>query len=423
MTLKVAVAGGGIGGLTLAHGLRKAGVPVEVFERDLTKQERLQGYRIHISPKGCRALHECLPEHLYRLFAETSGKPNTSLGFYDERLRRLLVVGDENPTGDHYVDSYKSVNRMALRKVLLTELDGVVRFGRKFTGYEDLPGGRVRAHFADGTHTDADLLVGADGAGSRVRDQRLPHAPRVDTGAFTISGKVPLTEETRRLLPRQLFAGSGMVFGPQGKSMFLAAHEFRGERGPGKPDDLLWDETADYIMWNMVTTWDKVGERAEVAALEPAALRDLAMDAVAGWHGGLLDLMARSDLGTVMIYPFTAATLVAPWEPGNVTLLGDAVHCMPPTAGAGANTAILDAGALCRQVTAVARGEQDLVAAVGAYEEEMRGYAFPTVRTALRNLRSSVNDSAFARVMTKTVFRTIDRVGPVRRKMSEAMTK
>ena len=422
MTIKVVIAGGGIGGLTLAHGLRRAGVPVEVFERDRTKEERLQGYRIHIAPKGCRALHECLPEHLYRRFADTSGKPNTSLGFYDQDLRRLLVIGDENPVGDDYVDGYKSVNRMALRKVLLSELDGVVSFGKRFTGYEDLPDGRVRARFADGTHTDADLLVGADGAGSRVRDQRLPHAPRIDTGAFTVSGKVALTDETRALLPHQMFAGSGMVFGPGGKSMFLAAHEFRGER-TGVPADLLWDETADYIMWNMVTTWDKVGERETVTALEPAALRDLAMDAVAGWHDGLLELMRRSDLGTVMVYPFTAATLVTPWKPSTVTLLGDAVHCMPPTAGAGANTAILDAGALCRRIVEVARGDRELVAAVGAYEEEMRGYAFPTVRQAVRNLRSGVSDSLFARAMTRTVFRAIDRVGPLRRRMSDAMAK
>lgn len=422
MTFTVMIAGGGIGGLSLAHGLRRAGVPVRVFERDHTKEERLQGYRIHISPKGCRALHECLPEHLYRLFVDTSGKPNTSLGFYDQDLRRLLVIGDENPVGDHHVDSYKSVNRMALRKVLLSELDDMVAFGKKFTRYENLPDGRVRAHFADGTHGDADLLVGADGAGSRVRDQRLPQAPRVDTGAFTISGKVALTDETRGLLPRQMFAGSGMVFGPGGKSMFLAAHEFRGERDT-TPMDLLWDETADYIMWNMVTTWDKVCERATVTALAPEALRDLAMRAVAGWHDGLLELMRRSDLGTVMVYPFTAATLVAPWKPSNVTLLGDAVHCMPPTAGAGANTAILDAGALYRQITAVARGERELVAAVGAYEEEMRGYAFPTVRQAVRNLKSGVNDSAFARAVTRAVFRTIDRIGPIRRRMSEGMTR
>ncbi|GIG70154.1 FAD-dependent oxidoreductase [Phytomonospora endophytica] len=422
MTFTVAIAGGGIGGLTLAHGLRGAGVPVTVFERDHTERERLQGYRIHISPKGCRALHECLPGHLYRAFADSSGKPNTSLGFYDEDLRRLLVIGEENPAGEQYVDGYRSVNRMALRKVLLADLDDVVVFGKRFTRYEDLPGGRVRAHFDDGTHGDADLLVGADGAGSRVREQRLPHAPRVDTGAFTISGKVALTDETRTLLPRQMFAGSGMVFGPDGKSMFLAAHEFRGERASA-PADLLWDETADYIMWNMVTTWDKVGERASVTSLGPEALRDLAMEAVAGWHGGLRELMRRSDLGTVMVYPFTAATPVAAWKPSNVTLLGDAVHCMPPTAGAGANTAILDAGVLRRRITAVARGESELLAAVGAYEEEMRGYAYPTVRRALRNLRSGVSDSPFARAMTRTVFRTIDRVGPIKRKMSAAMTR
>ena len=418
----VAIIGGGIGGLTLAHGLRRAGVAVRVYERDRSKEERLQGYRIHISPKGCRALHECLPEHLYQLFTDTSGKPNTTLGFYDERFRELLVIGD-TAAEEHRIDSYRSVNRMALRKVLLRELDDVVEFGKRFVRYENLPDGRVRARFEDGTHADADLLVAADGAGSRVREQLLPQAPRVDTGAFTISGKVPLDDRTRALLPRQLFAGSGMLFGPEGKTVFLAAHEFRGEREAAAGTDLLWDETADYVMWNMVTTWDKVGDRGTVQAMEPKALRDLAIGAVRGWHPRLLELMRLSDLGTVMVYPFSVATLLDGWEPGNVTLLGDAVHCMPPTAGAGANTAILDAGLLARTIAEVARGDRDLVAAVGAYEAEMRGYAFKTVRTAMRNLRQGLNDSTFSRVMAKTVFRTINRIGPIRRRMSEAMAK
>ena len=60
----VAIIGGGIGGLCLAQGLNKAGVSVTVYERDRTRTDRLQGYRIHISPKGSRALYECLPAHL-----------------------------------------------------------------------------------------------------------------------------------------------------------------------------------------------------------------------------------------------------------------------------------------------------------------------------------------------------------------------
>jgi len=64
----VAVVGGGIGGLCLAQGLKKAGINVAVYERDRTRVDRLQGYRVHISPRGTSALHNCLPPELYKAF-------------------------------------------------------------------------------------------------------------------------------------------------------------------------------------------------------------------------------------------------------------------------------------------------------------------------------------------------------------------
>jgi len=59
--MRVLVIGGGIGGLCLAHGLRGAGIDVEVYERTRVRSDWLQGYRIHLNPNGCRALHRCLP--------------------------------------------------------------------------------------------------------------------------------------------------------------------------------------------------------------------------------------------------------------------------------------------------------------------------------------------------------------------------
>jgi 2-polyprenyl-6-methoxyphenol hydroxylase-like FAD-dependent oxidoreductase len=69
----VVIAGGGLGGLCLAQGLKKAGVSVAVYERDRTRTDRLQGYRIHIDPNGSRALYECLPANLFEAFDSTGG--------------------------------------------------------------------------------------------------------------------------------------------------------------------------------------------------------------------------------------------------------------------------------------------------------------------------------------------------------------
>ena len=68
MPLKVIIVGAGTGGLCLAQGLLQTGIDVAVFERDRTPTDRLQGYRLHISSNGARALEHCLPANLFREF-------------------------------------------------------------------------------------------------------------------------------------------------------------------------------------------------------------------------------------------------------------------------------------------------------------------------------------------------------------------
>jgi len=92
--LHVLVIGGGIGGLALAQGLKKSGVSVAVYERDRTRTDRVQGYRVHINPAGSVALHECLPDRLFDAFARTCGKPSAGIRFVTEQMK-LLISFDE----------------------------------------------------------------------------------------------------------------------------------------------------------------------------------------------------------------------------------------------------------------------------------------------------------------------------------------
>jgi salicylate hydroxylase len=178
--LHVLIIGGGIGGLTLAQGLKRAGVCAAVYERDCTLTDRLQGYRVHISPTGSRALHECLPPHLFEIFDRTCGAPNMAVRFFTEQMRPLLafegdLVADTDPVARH-----RAASRITLRQLLLAGLDNV-HFGKTFERYEQC-GGRISLCFEDGTSAEGDVLVAADGGGSRVRRQFLPHAQRVETG-------------------------------------------------------------------------------------------------------------------------------------------------------------------------------------------------------------------------------------------------
>src|SRR5215472_18161496 len=189
--LQVVIIGGGIGGLTLAQGLKKSGVSAVVYERDRTRTDRVQGYRVHINPTGSLALHECLPAPLFKAFTRTCGRSSEGIRFVTEQMKVLLVLDRLNAPGRFGGDGvaqHRSVSRITLRQVLLSGLEDAVHFGKKFVRYEGDSFGRIVAHFEDGSMAKGDVLVAADGGGSRVRRQFLPHAEPVDTGIVAIAG-------------------------------------------------------------------------------------------------------------------------------------------------------------------------------------------------------------------------------------------
>lgn len=431
--MHVVIIGAGIGGLTLAQGLRRAGISVAVYERDRTRTERLQGYRIHIAPYGCRALHACLPADVYDLFVSTSGQANSTLAFFTEKLDELITL-DTTEIGmdtDHLTDTFRSVSRITFREVLLAGLGDIVRFDRAFSHYTHEGDGRVTAHFTDGTHATGHVLVGADGTNSAVRAQYLPQAAHSDTGALAISGKVPLVSEVAQLLPRPFSTGGAMVLAPNGYFGFLAVHEFRrDERGEAlslSPDygidpRLLLDNTTDYVMWNVLAKAEKFGDRTALSAMTAEEIRALVLRTVGDWHPNLLRLIKESDTATVSVHPLHTSRRPEPWQPTNVTVLGDAIHAMPPTAGAGANAAVVDADLLRRQLMCADDG-RELTGVIGAYEKSMLDQAFTKVAAANRNLEQGVADNRFALAGFRTFLRLAGSIGPIRRKMTTAIVK
>src|SRR5262249_47019369 len=156
------------GGLCLAQGLHAAGISVAVYERDAAPDARLQGYRLNIEPVGSRALRDCLPPHLWEILVATAGDPGPGMGVFTERLHRLMRE-DDPPADLDPADRTHAVSRITLRRLLLAGLDDVVHFGKELTGYRQNTDGTVTALFADDSSATGDLLVGADGARSRVR--------------------------------------------------------------------------------------------------------------------------------------------------------------------------------------------------------------------------------------------------------------
>jgi 2-polyprenyl-6-methoxyphenol hydroxylase-like FAD-dependent oxidoreductase len=424
--MHVIIIGAGIGGLALAHGLQEAGIGVIVYERDRHRRERLQGYRIHLAPYGCRALHECLPASVYHRFVSTSGKPNRCLSFFDEHLRNLLTLDTEeiDVDVDDPVNSYKSASRIVLREVLLTGLGEAVRFGKQFTEYEVQADGRVRVRFTDGSQDAGDVLVGADGTNSRVQQQYLPDGGRIDTGAVAIAGKLPLDDDTNRLLPWQFTAGGGMVLAPGGLASFLAVHQFRNPRDGEQPvEDLIFDNTRDYVMWNILGRWQRFGSESELRDMTPQRLRDLVRHRIDRWHPHLVSMVEQTSPDTIALLPLRSSRKPAPWQPSTVTLVGDAIHAMPPTAGAGANTALLDANNLRTELIAAHQGQLTIPEAIGHYEDRMLKESFTYLATAERNLKSATNDNRFALGVKRSALKAVSRIGPIRRMMTRSIAK
>lgn len=390
MSVHILVAGGGIGGLALAQGLRKAGVSVAVYESDPAPDSRPQGYRIHVDAMGDSALAACLPPDLYALYQATSTQtPRIPLAvFFDHHFNEQGTRGTRAGSTDPET-APTAVNRLTLRQILLGRLDDVVHFGRELVSYEETAEG-VTAHFADGTSATGDLLVAADGIHSAARRQLLPDVAVHDTGVRAITGKTPLAALLDDF-PERLFNSFTGVHAPGHRTLATAVYQSRRphpEAVAALAPDVPLAPTPDYLMWlKLVRTEDLPVAEEEFWRSDPAGLHRLALRLMDGWDPRLRRLVEPADLSAT--FPLSIRAVlpldVPEWPTGKVTLLGDAIHAMAPIGGRGGNTALNDAAELTRQLVPVDRGERKLSEAVAEYEAVLRKVGFAAVEDSLRN--------------------------------------
>jgi 2-polyprenyl-6-methoxyphenol hydroxylase-like FAD-dependent oxidoreductase len=398
--VSVAVIGGGPGGLAVAQGLLKHGIRVAVFERDAVRADYVQGFRLRLRQRGLDALRANLPPELFDTFLATTGRSPVGSVHVDEHLLPVdspaALAGDPDDALAGY-----SVSRITLRQVLLRGLDDVLTIGRSFTHYEERPDGRVTAWFDDGSSVTADLLVGADGAQSRVRSLRLPQARLVDTGMRRLAGKITFAAARAAGVPALFFERQVGVRPTGSRGLMISAHQvdteaFR-EHGLGGNDTthagipgFHFDNTTDYLWWNTAYRQDELASDAVLERSDGAALLDILLSKVSGWHPDLRLLIGRSDPSTVALLKVRTSEPVDAWAPSRVTLLGDAIHAMTYFRALGGNTALQDAGVLVAELAAAHRGEKTLDQAVADYEVALRDHGFEAVRTSLRALERSL---------------------------------
>ncbi|GIH48613.1 2-polyprenyl-6-methoxyphenol hydroxylase [Microbispora rosea] len=336
--MRVIVIGAGLGGLALANGLRGTGVDVAVYERDASPVIRGQGYRLHLGDVGIDALASVLAPERRAAFVAAAHVPKPRFVRLDPALRVL----EEHDFGGRHL----SVDRQELRDTLLADVKGLITYGKRLTAFQ-AEAGQVTACFADGTTAAGDVLVGADGAGSAVRRQYLPHARVVGTGLTQLYGKIP--RESAEDLDHVFSA----VTGPRHRVVGIAL-------------------TRDYATLSF-------SARSEELPSEPHLLRSLVMEMTSGWHPRIRRMLA--DWREIFPLVLRTSVPVAPWNTTRVTLLGDAAHALSPAGGAGANLALRDAASLAAALTA----GHPLIPELRSYEREMIDSGFAAVRASAAN--------------------------------------
>lgn len=306
--------------------------------------------------------------------------------------------GASDPTEDHY-----AADRATLRRLLADGLDDRIQYGAEFVGYQVRPDGRVRADFADGRSVVGDLLVGADGASSRVRRQLVPAVETVDTGAVGVAHKLWLTDELRAALPARLCTGMNAVL--PDAPCFLFTSVFEPRQADVRP----------YLLCALVVRADALPP--DVTELGGEALRAAVDVLVAGWDPRLRQALAAADPASRSAVTFRATGPLPPWPAGPVTVLGDAIHVMPPIGGLGGNTALRDASLLGRLLPAVEHGRRGLLDAVAAYEGELRAYGPAAVRYALAQQDQTLASGRVGTAATRAFLRLCAAVPALRRRV------
>jgi len=336
MTTPVAIIGAGLGGLTLARVLHVHGIPVTVYEAEPSAQARTQGGQLDIHEhNGQLALAAAGLTDEFRAIIHEGGEATRML---DARGTVLLDQPDDGTAGR------PEVLRGDLRQILLDSLPAeTVQWGRKVAGVRPLGDGQHELTFADGSTVTTSILVGADGAWSKIRPLVSDATPEytgttfIETYLYDADERHPATAEA--------VGGGAMYALTPGKG--IVAHREAG---------------------NILHTYVQLNRPAEwVAGIDFTDTAAATARVAAEFDGWVPELTALITDGETTPVPRTIYTLPDGhrWDrvPG-VTLLGDAAHLMPP-AGEGANLAMFDGAQLGQ---AIAAHPDDIEAALASYE-------------------------------------------------------
>ncbi|MFD7714205.1 FAD-dependent oxidoreductase [Streptomyces sp. NPDC059786] len=339
MTTHVTIIGAGLGGLVLARVLHVHGIPATVYEAESSPAARSQGGMLDIHDhNGQPALEAAGLLDAFRALVLEGRQAMRVL----DRDGTVLLDEPDDGTGDR-----PEVQRGELRQLLLDSLpSGTVRWGRKVSGVRPLGEGRHEVTFADGGTVVTELLVGADGAWSRVRPLLSAATPEYTGRSFVETWLYD--SDTRNPAAAKTVGGGSLIASAPGKG--IQAHRESG------------GTLHTYVALTESQEWFAAVDFTDAAAATARIAREFT-----GWAPELTALITDSDTAPVL-RPLHALPVEHRWDrvPG-VTLVGDAAHLAAPN-GEGANLAMYDGAELGK---ALAAHPDDVETALAGYERAM----------------------------------------------------
>ncbi|MET7797283.1 FAD-dependent oxidoreductase [Streptomyces decoyicus] len=362
---RIAIVGAGPGGLTCARVLQRNGVPVTVFDHEASADARTQGGTLDLHmTTGQAALRAA---GLHEEFAALARPEGQEMRLLDHTATVLFQHAPAPGDNDR-----PEIDRGELRRLLLDSLaPETVRWGSYLRTLHPLGDGRHKAEFDDGHTETFDLVIGADGAWSRVRPLLSDATPHYTGVTFVEAG---FDDADHRHPEIARLVGDGSMWAASANKALIAQRNSRGH-------------IRVYVAFRGSQDW---ALEAGVKAADTEAVRAVLLDAFAGWDDRLLALLRDNDGGFVN-RPLFALPVPHAWThtPG-LTLLGDAAHLMSPFSGMGANLAVLEGCELARALAE--HSDQD--AAVRAYEAVMLPRAAEAAEFAALGLANAISADA-----------------------------
>ena len=363
-TTRVTIVGGGLGGLTLARILHVRGIASTIYELDESPRARDAGGTLGLNAdSGQRALAAAGLFEEFRSIARDAGE-TTRLLDRDGVVHFNLAY--EGGTGVR-----PEVDRGDLRRMLVDSLpEEVIRWRTKVTSVKSSGDGTAILALENGDVVETDVLVGADGAWSRVRPL-LSEAVPVYSGLSFVDAVLSDVDSAH--------PGLAELVGPGSMYAFSADHGIIAQRNGG-----------GVVRMYFAVRTDEGWVHKVVDPADPAGTRERLLEIFRDFTPGLRALISECD-DAMIPRPIHALPVGLSWErtPG-VTLLGDAAHLMSPFAGQGANLALLDAA----ELGAALAEHSDVESALAAYEAAMFPRAAAAGQASADNLVASFDTDA-----------------------------